>query len=55
MFDPRISALEYAVVFLIEQEEKRLIHDSLHDSDHLRTLAQLEDLKVELHFNMGKK
>lgn len=55
MFNPRVSALEYAVIFLLEQEEKRLIHDAMHDSDHFRTLAQLEDLRAELQSNMEKK
>ena len=55
MFNPRITALEYAVCFLLEQEEKKLISKQPHTARDLQKLAQLEDLRSELELHMKDK
>jgi hypothetical protein len=55
MFDPRVTALEYAVVFLLEQEEKKLLEKEEHTTKDMQKLAQLEDLRAELQLHMKAK
>lgn len=55
MFNPRVTALEYAVVFLLEQEEQKLMHKGEHTDADLQKLAQLEDLRTELQLHMKEK
>lgn len=55
MFNPRVTALEYAVVYLLEQEEKKLLTKETHTEDDLQKLAQLEDLREELQLHMKEK
>ena len=55
MFNPRVTALEYAVVFLLEQEEKKLLAKEEHTTHDVQLLAQLEDLRAELQLHMQEK
>ena len=55
MFNPRVTALEYAMVYLLEQEEKKLLHKGDHTEEDLEKLAQLEDLRAELQSHMAEK
>jgi hypothetical protein len=62
----KVSALEYAVLFLIEREEKKILSgkgsfltaDNLWDRcnpEEFQTLARLEDLRAEIKLHMTEK
>ena len=56
MFDPRVTALEYAVAFFLQEEEHKIIFKGGPFSDaDLQKLARLEDLRAELQLHMKEK
>ena len=51
----KLTALEYAVAFLLEREERKLLAKTPHTQEDLQDLARLEDLRAELHLHMTEK
>lgn len=51
----KLTALEYAVAFLLEREERKLLAKPVHTPEDLQDLARLEDLRAELQLHMTEK
>ena len=51
----KLTALEYAVAFLLEREERKLMAKTTHTQEDLQDSARLEDLRAELQLHMTEK